>query len=77
MKKLTKKDKIVISICISLIIYMILMFGIELYRIADYEKAKDSGNQRWLQVEKRIVTIEDKVDKLEVLIDGKYCSTDN
>lgn len=77
MKKLTKKDKIVISICISLIIYMILMFGIELYRIVDYEKAKDSGNQRWLQIEKRIITIEDKVDKLEVLIDGKYCSIDN
>ena len=77
MKNLTKKDKIVISICIAIIVYMLIMFGIELYRAIDYEKAKESGNQRWLQVEKRIVSIENKVNKLEVIIDGKYCSINN
>lgn len=77
MKNPTKKDKIVISICIAIIVYMLIMFGIELYRAIDYEKAKESGNQRWLQVEKRIVSIENKVDKLEVIIDGNYCSINN
>lgn len=77
MKNLTKKDKIVIGICIAIIVYMLIMFGIELYRAIDYEKTKESGNQRWLQVEKRIVSIENKVDKLEVIINGKYCSINN
>ena len=31
----------------------------------DYETRKESGNERWLQVENRILQIEEKIEQLE------------
>lgn len=60
-----KKDKIVI---IGLIFVLIVLgFNIisSINQTLDYEKRKDSGNDRWLQVENRIIQSEEKVNKLE------------
>lgn len=60
-----KKDKIII---IGLIFVLIVLgFNIisSINQTLDYEKRKDSGNDRWLQVENRIIQSEEKVNKLE------------
>lgn len=60
-----RKDKIII---IGLIfVLVILAFNIisSITQTLDYEKRKDSGNDRWLQVENRIIQSEEKVNKLE------------
>ncbi len=66
----SKKDKIVI---IGLVFILIVLgFNIinSVVTTIDYEKRKDSGNDRWLQVENRILQTEEKVNKLEEEIKG-------
>ena len=61
----SKSDKIII---IGLVMILILLFFNMIYNIwnaIDYEKRKDSGNERWLQVENRILQTEYKVNMLE------------
>lgn len=60
-----KKDKIVI---IGLIFVLIVLgFNIisSISQTLDYEKRKDSGNDRWLQVENRILQTEEKINVFE------------
>lgn len=59
-----KYVKILIIIAIAIII---LIFDIahSIIQTKDYEQRKSSGNDRWLQVENRIVQIEEKVNALE------------
>lgn len=60
-----RKDKITI---IGLILVLLLLFLDMLSTIntmSDYEKRKASGNDRWLQVENRILQTENKVNMLE------------
>ena len=60
-----RKDKIII---IGLIfVLVILAFNIisSINQTLDYEKRKDSGNDRWLQVENRILQTEEKVNTFE------------
>ena len=49
------------------IILAILIFNmiITISSTSDYETRKQSGNERWLQVENRILHTEQRVDKLE------------
>lgn len=59
------RDKItIIGLVIVLVFLFINMLSTVLYNI-DYEKRKESGNDRWLQVENRILQTEEKVKKLE------------
>ena len=60
-----KRNKVVI---ISLILVLVFLFINMISTIAttiDYEKRKESGNDRWKQVENRILQTEEKVNKLE------------
>ncbi len=60
-----KRNKVVI---ISLILVLVFLFINMISTIAttiDYEKRKESGNDRWKQVEERILKTENKVDTLE------------
>lgn len=61
-----------------LIFILILLISNCIYNyfmLVDYEQRKDSGNDRWKQVEERIIRIENKVndleDKLGVAEDGR------
>ena len=60
-----KKDRIIIVGLIFVLI--ILAFNIinMFIQTIDYEKRKDSGNNRWYQVENRILQTEEKVNSLE------------
>ena len=60
-----KRNKIVI---IGLVVLLIMLICDMIYSIVstmDYEKRKESGNERWFQVENRIIQYEEKVNKIE------------
>ena len=61
----SKKDKIIIVTTIVILIMLIFNFIETIYQSVDYEERKDAGNDRWLQVENRILQTEEKVNKLE------------
>lgn len=56
------KDRFIVIVAITLLIFLALNIAFTIYYMVDYESRKDSGNERWRQVEERIVTIENKVD---------------
>ena len=60
-----KKDRIIIVTSIVILIMLIFNFIETIYQLVDYEKRKDAGNDRWLQVENRILQTEEKVKELE------------
>lgn len=48
-----------------ILLVLIANFIYSLFMLIDYEQRKDSGNDRWKQVEERILRIEDKVEAIE------------
>lgn len=67
-KELNNIDRALIIITV---IIMILLAGnliISIRHISQFNSIKNSGNDRWLQVEERIITYEHKVDQLEEII---------
>lgn len=67
-KELNNIDRALIIITV---IIMILLAGnliISIRHISQFNSIKNSGNDRWLQVEERIITYEHKVDQLEETI---------
>lgn len=59
-----KKDRKII-ILILLLVILTVDFIITLYDKIDYEKRKESGNERWRQVEIIINGIDNRVKELE------------
>lgn len=55
-------------------IILTINFVMNLAEQIDYEKRKDTGNERWKQVEERIINIEKRVGVLE---NGRNDSVDN
>lgn len=62
MSKDNKKGTI---IGILIIVLLILSFIHNLRETISIEKSKQSGNERWKQVEERIINIENRVEVLE------------
>ena len=60
-----KKDKIMISGLIVVLIFIFINIFSTIHTMYDYEDRKESGNERWLQVENRILQTEEKVNRLE------------
>lgn len=60
-----KKDRFVIIGLILVLIFIIINIFSTLNTMSDYEARKQSGNDRWKQVENRILEIENKVNTLE------------
>lgn len=48
-----------------ILLVLIANFVYSIVMLIDYEQRKDSGNDRWKQVEERILRIEDKVEAIE------------
>ena len=59
-----KKLKIIISLAIIVFILLLCNFIVSIRQEIDYNKRKESGNERWLQVESRILQIEEKVNEV-------------
>ena len=54
---------------ITILILLVLNFIYSISETVDYYERVKSGNDRWLQVENRIVSIEQKVNGLEGELD--------
>ena len=59
------KDKTIIFGLFIILAILIFNMIIAISSTSDYETRKQSGNERWLQVENRILHTEQRVDKLE------------
>lgn len=62
-----EKKRYIKLFIIMVVAIIILVFDIvhSILQEVDYEQRKDSGNDRWLQVENRILQTEEKVNTLE------------
>lgn len=58
-----KKDKIMIFGLVIVLLFINIFST--MHTMYDYEARKESGNERWLQVENRILQMEEKVNRLE------------
>lgn len=60
-----KKDKFIIAGLIIVLLFILVNIFSTVHTMDDYEARKESGNERWLQVENRILQTEEKVQQLE------------
>lgn len=60
-----KKDKVVVAGLVLVLIFIIINIFSTVNTMSDYEARKESGNERWKQVENRILQTEEKVNQLE------------
>ena len=60
-----KRDKVMVVGLIIILIFMAINIFSTIHTMDDYEARKESGNERWLQVENRILQTEEKVNILE------------
>lgn len=67
-KELDKSSKFIIILTIVIMILLIGNLIISIRHISQFNSIKNSGNDRWFQVEERILTYEHKVDQLEEII---------
>lgn len=56
---MTKKEKITPVVLIAILIFLVIELGYTVFNYIDYENRKESGNERWQQVEERIKKIEE------------------
>lgn len=60
-----RKDKVVVAGLVLVLIFIIINIFSTVNTMSDYEARKESGNERWKQVENRILQTEEKVQQLE------------
>lgn len=60
-----RKDKIMVAGLIIVLLFILINMFSTLHTMDDYEARKESGNDRWRQVENRILQTEEKVQQLE------------
>lgn len=60
-----KRDKVMIIGLIIILVFMLINIFSSVHTMYDYETRKESGNERWLQVENRILQIEEKVNEVQ------------
>lgn len=60
-----KRDKVMVAGLILILVFMLINIFSTIHTMDDYEARKESGNERWFQVENRILQTEEKVNKLE------------
>ena len=64
-----KKIKLIITLAIIVFVLLLGNLFVSVRQEIDYNRRKESGNDRWLQVENRILQIEEEID--EVQKDGR------
>lgn len=57
--------KVVIASAIFIMVLLFINIIFQSFSLADIEKSKQSGNNRWLEVENIIMDIEKRVENLE------------
>ena len=67
-KKFKELDNVDKALVIITVIIMVLLAGnliISIRHISQFNSIRNSGNDRWFQVEERIIMYEHKIDQLE------------
>ena len=64
-KKLDNIDKALIIITVIIMVLLIGNLIMSIRHISQFKSIRNSGNDRWFQVEERIIMYEHKVDQLE------------
>lgn len=64
-KKLDNIDKALIIITVIIMVLLIGNLIMSIRHISQFNSIRNSGNDRWFQVEERIEAYEHKVDQLE------------
>lgn len=67
-KRFKELDNVDKALVIITVIIMVLLAGnliISIRHISQFNSIRNSGNDRWFQVEERIIMYEHKVDQLE------------
>lgn len=57
--------KVIIISTIFIMVLLLVNIIFQSVSLIDIEKSKRSGNDRWLQVENRILRIEERIEKIE------------
>lgn len=65
-----RKDKTVVIGLLLVLFFIVINIFSTLHTMDDYEQRKESGNERWKQVENRILQTEEKVNMLEEEVKG-------
>jgi len=60
-----RKEKRIVAVCIVVLVFLILNFLTAIETFIGYNKSKASGNERWKQVEERIVSMDNDVEMLK------------
>ena len=60
-----KKDKVIVAGLLLVLLFIVVNIFSTLHTMDDYEQRKESGNERWKQVENRILQTEKKIENLE------------
>lgn len=60
-----KKIGIIITLAIIVFVLLLGNLVISIRQELDYNMRKESGNERWLQIENRILQIEEKVNEVQ------------
>ena len=69
-KELDNVDKALVIITVIIMVLLIGNLIISIRHISQFNSIRNSGNDRWFQVEERIVMYEHKVDQLEKEIEN-------
>lgn len=67
-KELDSIDKTLITITFIIMVLLIGNLIMSIRHISQFNSIRNSGNDRWFQVEERILIYERKVDQLEEII---------
>lgn len=59
-----RKERRIIIVCVVVLLFLVINFLTAIETFVGYNKSKASGNERWKQVEERIVRVETDVEKL-------------
>lgn len=60
-----RKDKVIAIGLVVILFFIVINIFSTVHTMDDYEARKESGNERWKQVENRILQTEEKVNQLE------------
>ena len=63
---MNKKYTRIIAVCVLVLVFLVVNFVTSLETFVGYQESKASGNERWKQVEERIISIENDVNELKV-----------
>lgn len=67
-KEMSSIDRALIVITIIIMVLLVGNLVISIRHISQFNSIRNSGNDRWFQVEERIVMYERKVDQLEEIV---------